>query len=185
MAKKLSLLLAAVAVVALTVPAFASALELTIGGAKAKPGDAINGVSTNTITKTSIGNLTCATVEVFGEVTKNEATLVEGKGLEGVPAETTTCFYKGTTPITIDDPTLLNLKTTELGKGTASLTFEATLPELTCHYSGTAVPFTYAATSDVIHLKGSLKSNPVGCGTATIEGTFTLEGAGGAGVSIH
>lgn len=179
MTRKLGMLLAAVAVVALSVPAFAAANptlthEDNTGAFVTAPlGSGILGTSTNTVTKTSIGNLTCATVEVTAELTHNTTGTVAAEG--SGPANTATCFFKGTTPITIDDATLLSLHSSESGKGTASLTFEATLPGLTCHYSGAAVPFTYPATGDTIVLKGTLKASPLGCGTASIEGTYTLQ----------
>lgn len=183
MAKKFSLLLAAIAVVAFAVPAFASAApEVTVGGARAPLGTEINGTSNNTITKTSIGNLTCATVEISGEITANTGSTVAG--VASGPASTATCFYKGTTPITIDDPTLLSLHSGTAGSGTVGLTFEATLPSLTCHYSGTAVPFTYSSGGNSLNLKGALKASPAGCGTATIEGTYTVTSPSGA-VVLH
>jgi hypothetical protein len=178
MAKKLSLLLAAFAVVAFAAPAFASAApEVTINGLRAPVGTAITGTSTNFVIGTSIGNVRCAIVEFSAETTINNGSTVGVVGTS--PFSTTKCSFKGGTPITIDDATLLSLHSSEAGKGTLGPTAEATLPELTCHYSGSAVPFTYTSGGNTLSITGSLKASPAACGAAVASGAFTITSPGG------
>lgn len=186
MARKLSSLLTVLTVtvgVAVAVPALAiAAPEVTINGARAAMGDPINGVSTNTVFKTSIGNFTCATVEFEGEITGNNGTTFE---IEAVSLmKTATCFFKGTTPITVHDPTLLSLHSNVPGSGTIGFTFDMTFAKTTCHYSSTSIPFEYSATGDSLQIKGGLVASPSGCGSASIEGTYELIAPGGA-VVLH
>jgi hypothetical protein len=186
MAKKFSLLMAAVAVLAFAIPAMASAGTVTSSaGVLAPVGTVITGTSSNTeTTNTKFGTLKCANVTVKGKLTENSGGKVAAK-TEGV-GSTKECKV-GTKELTITDPTLLSLSSTAAGSGTVGLTFEATVPAIgTCHFAGTAVPFTYTAGSDSIHVAGKLTATPAACGTGTgaeIHGDFTLE-IGSTGVIL-
>jgi hypothetical protein len=177
MAKKFSLLLAAVAVVAFAVPSMASAAQITGVGV----GGHVVGRSNDTFTFTSIGTLECEEVVIEGEITANSGGTVAANGIG--TGETFNCFSEGE-PILITDATLLNLHTTGPANGTVGLTFEADLPVVgTCHYGGT-VALTYVSGSDELHIEGPLTASPAACGTAEIEGDFTIEKAGGGAVVL-
>ena len=196
MAKKLSLLLAAVAVLAIAIPAMANAaVPLTSGGAKVEIGTAITGTSTNAKTETGIGLLTCKSVVLKGTVTKNEAvageTLAEGAGSgEFTGSE---CEVEGTKE-PVEKITLTNIKTGTkagftTGNGSASFSFQATLPVVgVCKFTGTNVPGTYSTTEMTNKLtitKGSLSASPSACGPARLTGDFFLtKTTGGAKVEI-
>jgi len=183
MTKKLSMLLAAAAVAAFAVPAAASAApEITVNGVKAPVGTAINGSSANTTWKTEFGNFTCGTVSFSGEVTANTGTTM--KSVANGPLTTASCFFKGTTPFTIDDMTLTSIHSATAGKGTASLTYTATQSGLACHFANSALPFTYPSKGNTIVLSGNLTASPASCGDTAIETTFTLTSPGGA-VILH
>ena len=176
MAKKLTLLTMAIgAMLALAIPAMASASSLTMPEKTLVPvGTAIQGTSTDVVTTTSLGNLKCEKVTVNGKVTKNNGTEVEGTA--NGASTSSNCFFK-TNPIAIKNITLNNIKSTTIGSGTASLSFEAEVKpgELNCKYSGSAVPFTYTSGTDSLLLSGGLTASPAACGTASIKGNFTLE----------
>jgi hypothetical protein len=185
MAKKLSLLLAAVAVFAFAIPAMANAaVGLTQGGSLVKFGTEIEGVSTNAVTTSSIGNVACEKVTLSGTITKNskEAGVAgEGNG----KSSTSKCFFKGTTAISITNIKLISISSgpTEDLNGKVSFSFEADLPGLTCKYTGTNVSGTIS-TGGVVTLKEApLTVSPAACGTAKLDGDFTLT-AGGSGVTV-
>jgi hypothetical protein len=179
MAKKLSLLMAAVAVLAFAIPAFANAAPaVTLGGgekelAPAGPGETgstLVGTSTNVVTSSSLGLLKCEHVEVTAWLTKNSGTEVEASHDPGETNKATNCFA-GKIPVSITDPTLTTLIATATTK-TVSLDF--TLPELGCTFSGT-VPFTYTPGGNSIHIQGSLTPSVKACGeSAEINGDFTV-----------
>jgi len=186
MAKKFSLLLAAVAVVALAVPAFASAAAVTDGsGNLLGKGTKISGTSTNATTLTSLGLLTCATVKVNGELTANSGGTVEGVGVGA--GETSTCRL-GKKEISITDITLTSLKSTGTSHtGTIGVTFEADLPELHCHFKSPAagLPFSYSAGGNTLTIsEGNLEGTPEACEPGTLNGTFTISQTGGGAVVL-
>lgn len=177
MAKKFSLLMAAVAVLAVAIPAMASAGSVTSkAGTFAPVGTVLTGVSTNAVTTTTIGNLTCKEVKVTGKITKNsEAEGVAGTGTgEGTSS---TCFIGGSTPITVEDITLTSIQSLkgETPNGKAGFVFKAKLPGLTCTYTASAAPFSYVTNSDKITFtKAPLTASPSACGSATLDADFTL-----------
>ncbi len=179
MARKFSLFLAAVAVAAFAAPALASAApEITINGVRAPTGSQISGSSTNTVWKTEFGDFTCGTVAFSGEITANTGSTMAAKGT--APMTASSCFFKGTTPFSVEDATLLSLHSATAGKGTVSLTYRAVETGLTCHYSNTALPFTYPASRNTLTIKGELTASPAECGNTSIESTFTISSPGGS-----
>jgi hypothetical protein len=188
MVKKLTLLAAAVAVLALAVPAFASATVLTMPSeTKVPTGTLIKGVSTDTVTTTPLGELTCESVEVQGTVTVNNGTTVEGTG--NGTSKTANCFVEPEhEPLTVEKISLTNLKSSVTGQGTASFSFVAQLPgELECKFSGT-VPGTFVEGTGTLNLTGhGLVGSPTICGTekeVTFKGDFPLTTGDGTGVIL-
>lgn len=180
MIKKLTLLAAAVAVVALAVPAMAGASQLTMPAGTTVPVETkITGTSTNAVTTTSIGELKCAKVVLNGEVTKNNGTEVAGVGIG--TGTTTTCTDEGAS-INITNVTLTSLASSTSGSGTAAFSFQADLPVVgTCTYTATAAPFTYVSGANPAELKftkATLTASPSACGTAKLDGEFKLETTG-------
>lgn len=182
MAKKFSLLLAAVAVVALAVPAFASAAAITDGsGNLLANGTLITGTSTNATTVTSLGTLTCETVNVKGEITTNNGSTVEGNS--SGESETSNCKL-GKKTIAITDITLTRLHAEGSSKtGLISVTFVADLPELTCHFAATNLPFTYNSTTVTI-TNGDLEGTPEACEPGTLNGSFVITQTVGGGAVV-
>ena len=169
------------ALLALAIPAMASASQLTSGGKAVAVGTVIRATSSNATTDTSAGTLTCVSVSVDGKVTKNSG----GESTATTSGEGTTSGCKlGETAVTITDPTLLGLTLINGTTGSASLTFVADIGALKCHFSGT-VPATYVPKSGVLHLAGTLVGSGAGCPTSgSFMGDFSLETTAGVAVTI-
>jgi hypothetical protein len=188
MAKKLILLATALgALFALVAPAMASASPvLTMpAGTAVKTGTEITGTSTNSVTKTSLGSLTCEKVDVTAKVEENSGTKIKAGGVgEG---SSTVCKL-GTTGITITHIKLNSLASSTSTTGTANFSFEADLPGLTCKYESKSgvTPVSWVLGSSSIHLAGELTATPAACGTASFSGDFSLEttAAGGGGAVL-
>src|ERR1700733_11750530 len=110
MAKKLSLLFAAVAVLAFAIPSMASAAEATVpAGTRAPVGTLITGTGKNVIlTSSTLGEIKCATLELKGEITKNDGTTVEGSGNNTKPTQTG-CENGPGRPVTVASVNLTKL----------------------------------------------------------------------------
>jgi len=177
MAKKLSLLLASIAVVAFAAPAFASAAPAVTDppGVLLPPGALIQGTNIGAVvTETSLGKISCETVDITGELTHNTGSTVRGIGAGAASA--TVCNVGGK-PVTITDITLVELHSSAVGKGTINVTFKADLPNnVTCHFSSANMPFTYTAGTDIIKVKeGDLLGTPAACEPGKLTGEFTIE----------
>jgi hypothetical protein len=182
MAKKFSLLLAAVAVLAFAIPSMASATVATLpAGTVAPVGTQITGTGSDIILHSSLlGTITCKTLNLNGEITKNKENIVEGKG-ENVSPTQSGCV-NGAKEVKVTKVELTNLFSETTGTGTVS--FKATVDigsELVCTFTGTKVPGTYALPSSSV-LKfseaGNIVSSPAACGTTKLTGEFTLEKTG-------
>lgn len=178
MAKKLSLLLAAVAVLAFAIPTVAGAATLESGGSVVPVGTKITGKSTNAVTQTGLGKLSCKEVVLLGKVTTNSGGTVEGVGTG--EATGTTCNVEGTA-VEVTNIVLSNIKsnaTTGTGKGTASFSFKSTLPVVgACTFTGTNAPGTYSTTTmtNILKIeKATLTASPSACGPANLSGEFAL-----------
>ncbi len=179
MAKKFSLLMAAVAVLAFAIPALANAAPsvtsskgvLAKASTETKNASTITGTSTNVVTKSSLGELKCEKVTVTAWLTKNTGTEVHATTDSGSQNKAVGCTAGGT-PVEITDPTIVTLQANLAGSGTQTVSLTFTLPAVGCTFTGT-VSFTYVPSSAVIHIAGSLTSTA--CGAATIAGDFTLE----------
>jgi hypothetical protein len=177
MTKKLSLLLAAVAVLAFAVPAFASASTgLTENGKLIATGQLITGTSIGQVTTTSekLGDITCQEVMVEAELVTN--TTSEVKATKGGTQSATTCSRAGAKE-EVFGIELNELKTTGGGTGTASAAFKVKLTGGTvCTFVGTSDVFTYSPGGDVIAISSQpLSVTPVACGkSASLDGSFTM-----------
>jgi hypothetical protein len=180
MAKKLILLAMAIgAIAALAAPAMAGASQITFPAGTAAPvGTVITGTSSNTVTVTPLGNLTCASVVVKATITKNSGGTAAAKAEAGA-SSSSTCFL-GKNAISVTNITLKSLESTTSGVGKAVLSFEADLPGgLTCHFesAGAANNVSYTAGTSNLHLAGGLVGSPEICGEegeVSISGDFAL-----------
>jgi hypothetical protein len=201
MSKKMTLLgMMIAALAALVIPAAASATPQLINqtsGAAVAVGSKLMGTSSNAVTtETKLGTLTCSSVSIGAEVTKNSGTAIEAVSYGGKETNTTSgCFANGTTPVTIDEPKLTSLVTnsTTTDEGTLGLSYTATIGSgpVVCPFSGTG-PFTYKtgtgnnklviAASKPIELSGPELCTKAGV-KPKFSGEFTLEldTAGGTG----
>jgi hypothetical protein len=180
MAKKFSLLMAAVAILAFAIPSFANASQLTnSAGVPTSMGTKIIATSTSptvTLTGSLLGDLSCEHVTLEGELTVNSGGTVEVAGIgEGTQSG---CTRSGK-PITFSDTTVTNIRSTMSGTGTASFVSTAMINTIVCHFTGVNVPFTYTSGSDTIVFSGARGVLSTGCGAARLDGTFTLEREGG------
>lgn len=184
MIKKTMLLATAIGVlVALAIPAAASAQLLTSpAGTAIKVGTNITATSTNLVTTTALGKLTCAKVTIHANVTANKGST---SAVSSTSVTTESCDLLTASlvshPATITSASA-SFHIEKKGVGTTTATFIADIPAVpaTCHESGTP-GITYTAGTDVINVKGAL-SGP--CGAAEIHGSFTLETSNGSQVII-
>jgi hypothetical protein len=181
MAKKLSLLLAAVAVLAFAIPSMASASALTSGGKLVATGTAITGTGSTVVLQSStLGKIECASLVLKGTVTKNDGTTVEGSGNTENP-KTENC-KNGANTVVVTGVNLTNLASTgTTHTGTASFTAKVDVgAELVCSFVGTKVPFTYTSGGSSIVFKEGAGVSGGACGTAKLSGSFLLESAAGS-----
>jgi hypothetical protein len=177
MARKLTLLLSAVALLAFAIPPFARADSITSkAGVLAPINSAVTATSTNlTITNTPFGTIACTKVTLDLDLSKNNGSEVGAVGTAG-SADHCAATDK---LVAIDSPSLTTL-TAGAASGTTFVTidFTATIGPAKCAYqtdSPTSVPFTYAKGSDTISIAGTLEDPArAACLTPTIEGDFTL-----------
>jgi hypothetical protein len=180
MAKKLSLLLTAVAVLAFAAPSFAAAeTGLTMPeGTLVPTGTIITGTSMGVVKTTSekLGTIECQNVMVEAKVTANSGTTVKAE--EGGTSTATTCTRAGAS-VSVENIHLTELHTEGGGTGTASASFDVKLSEkLTCHFVGTNDVGTYSGNTINVE-KGKLTVTPASCGeSASLDGDFTLSTQG-------
>ena len=186
MAKKLSLLLAAVAVLAFAVPAFASAAPTlqTPGGEILKTPQAIKGTGTNvTLTSSTLGKIICGSLNLNGTLNVNTvAAGIEGSGVNEKP-EQSNCL-NGTKSVIVTGVTLTNLKSTVGGTATASFTATVDIAALECTFTGTNIGGTYTNGGNTLSFSeaGTITSSPAACGTAKLDASFVLEKANGEAI---
>jgi hypothetical protein len=181
MVKKLSLLLAAVAVLAFAVPAMASAHAVTSkAGTLAPKGTIITGTGSDvTLTSSVLGTITCTSLTLTGEITENNGTNVTGKGTSNNPPATG-CTNNGN-PVTVTSVAISRLA----AEGTeTNASFVATIDikkpseTLECTFTGTKVPFTYTVGGNSLVFKNAEGGGILGtkgCGSATLTASFAIE----------
>jgi len=189
MAKKLSLLLAAVAVLAFAVPAMANAAVPTIQNSAGEPlGVPTNIVGTGSevnLTSSSLGSIKCTTITLEGVLTVNDMTNGITGSNTGQPSPPTTDCTKGKNTVNVTNVTLTDLSSTVGGDALASFTAEVDIGASTqCTFTGTNVTGTYANGGDILTFAAApnITSLPVACGTAKLDGSFTLEEKGGGAI---
>jgi hypothetical protein len=190
MAKKISLLLAAVAVIAFAVPALASATTglTSPAGTLVPVNTAFRGtnVGAPVLTSSKFGELKCAAVVLNGKITKNN----ESEGAEGVGSGESTassCTLPGGGLFKVKNLELINIKSSASEKEEGRVSFKFTAFELPqeCTFSATNDKFTYVTNSDVkTLLKAPLTVTGTNCGTATLDSSFTLETTAKAAVIL-
>jgi hypothetical protein len=174
-----ALLLAAVSVVALAVPAMAGAHKVTSKAGVLAPVGTVLTLTGNDITFFSslLGTTTCQTVTLHLYLTVNDGTNVTGSGVTKAPA--TSGCTNGTKPVTVTEVNIAQFKAEGTGTSMSFVwTEDIGSPEtIECTFTGTSVPFTYTAGSDsiVFTKAGPIVGSPKGCGNSTLSGTFTLE----------
>ncbi len=184
MVKKLSLLVAAVAVLAFAVPAMASASALTNpggGGELTAVGTAITGTGSNVVLKSStLGEIKCETLTLSGKVVKNSGGEVEGSASNENPP-TKNC-KNGEKTVVVTKVELTKLFTSTSGSGTANFVAKIDVGSTACTFTGTSVPFTYTpkTTTGVITFTSAGGVSGGACGTAPLTGSFILKSSLGA-----
>ncbi len=176
MAKKLSLLIAAVAVWAIAVPAMASAAPTaTAGGTVVKVGETITATGSDVIlTAATVGNITCQQINLGAQLTKNNDT--EGVAMKSINQFTYNNCTNKNGAVTITTIELTNLVANVSGSVSAFFVSKIDLgTKLTCTFTGTSVPGGYTAGTDTVTFTGATGVNGGACGTATLDGSFTLE----------
>lgn len=181
MAKKLSLLIATVAAVALSVPALASGASLTMpANVLVKVGTGITSKSANLRVTTSLGSISCEQVAFAASVTKNNGAEFAAAGVGA--GTSSSCFLGGTKAITLEDITVTELKSIGGFAGEMEVTFKAALPGVTCHFSSNAVGFGYPGNTDTFRIVNkNLAGVPAACKPGTLNAEFTVETTVGGG----
>jgi hypothetical protein len=185
MFKKLSLMMAAVAVLAFAVPAVASAASLTEGSTELAVGARVVGTGTDIIlTSNLLGTITCEKITLKGTVTQNSGGVAKGSGVAEKPGQTG--CRRGTNEVIVTSVTLNELftNTTE-----SYVSFETTLDigPTECTYVGTKVKGTVDFGTDLITFSEAtgVAGKQAACGTAKLDGTFTLETENGTPIIIN
>ena len=184
MAKKLSLLLAAVAVLAVAVPAMANATVPTLRGKvthtpiSVTGSPVIRGTGTNVIiTSEQLGEIKCSTLTLEGKLTVNDMTNgITGSNTGQVSPPTTDCT-NGTNTVIVEEVKLTDLKSTVGGVVTASFTSKVKVGTRKCEFNGTSVTGSYVTggTSLVFTKAAGVVGVPEACGEGTLDGSFELE----------
>lgn len=178
--KKLSLLLAAVAVFATAVPAIASAAPTVTkqAGVSAPVGSLLTATNVGPVKITSslLGTIECETLDIREiKLTLNAGGLVNA---ESNGAFSTADCTSGTKDVTVTTVKLEKTSSSVAGKGTTNFTISLdVVGGLSCTYTGTNVPFTYVVAGNhmTFNKAGPVDGAPAGCGSATFDATYTLE----------
>jgi hypothetical protein len=178
MIKKLGLLLAAVALMAFAVPTMAGAHAVTSKANTLAPTGTILTLTGEDVTSPSsvIGTTTCKKLTLLLTLKINDGTNVTGSGATNTP--TSEGCVNGTHKVTVTEINITQLKAegTETWVNFVWTEDIAASPTLECTFTGTKVPFKYAAGTDTIVFdKAPGISGSSGCGTATLTATFAVE----------
>jgi hypothetical protein len=171
--------LTAVAVLACTASSVAGASTATVpAGAVAPVGTRFTTTGSDFIMQSNLlGTITCSTLNLNGEITKNSGGLVEGSGVNTSP-EQSGC-KTGEKAVTITSFEISKFLTSTSGKGTWSFAMKTDIASLGCIYTGTNVPFTYTSGTNVMQFAAAtatgIVGSPASCGTTKFQGSFVLE----------
>lgn len=186
MAKKLSLLIATLAALALAAPALASANALTMpANFLVILGTGLTSKSVNMTVQTALGTIQCENVTFATEVTENNGKAFSALGLG---AGTATGCVLGGKEVVLEDITDAGFRSIAALAGETELTFKAKLPGgFSCHFYGAAVGFGYVAGNDSFRIVNkALAATPAGiCAPGILNADFTVETTvGGGGVIL-
>lgn len=176
--KKISTLLAAVAVIAFAVPTAASANTPTLWDHNGRV--AVNAkvvtTTTNASWLTAVGLQKCTHLAITLRVGANSGGVIKWIGVG--PGITTGCTVGGE-PITVSDITVNEIHTSVSGSGTVNFTFKSTLPGgINCHFESSGVPFTYTAGVTNVNMQitnGNMVGTPALCEPGLISATLKTE----------
>lgn len=184
MAKKLSLLLAAVAVLAIAVPAMANAaptLRGAVSHSSIATGETVRGTGSNVnIHSPLLGNIECSTITLEGKLEKNnDSEGITGSNSGQASPPTTDCT-NGTNTVNVTKVTLTDLKSATNGAATASFTAIVDVGTKECTFTGTNVAAnTYSSGATSLSFTGAtgITGAPSACGPTgnTLTGSFELE----------
>ncbi len=180
MARKFSLLTAAIAVLALAIPAMASATPTTTDAhtfpSSLPVGTLISTTSTvpPKFTSSILGTIECSSLSMLGELKVNSGGTVTTSS--GGKFTSSGCTNNGN-PVTVTSFNVTDLSSTVSGKGTTSFTSIIDLGGITCRYTATSIPFTYevGGSNITFNKAGTIDGSPAGCGTGTFDATLTVE----------
>ncbi len=188
MARRLTMLIAAIAAIVLVIPAAANAGTIAL---KEKPGQLVpvgsplNGAGLSTTMKSSLfGTSTCSTLSFSDVVTKNFLMAESGGIFEvghtggGISTE----CHLGTSARKITGFEVAHLESTVVGSGTLAMRFSLPLGGggEECVYPTTKMPFTYGVGSNELSYSGSMTGTPPLCGSVTISGGFVVSSGASA-----
>jgi hypothetical protein len=186
MTKRLSLVLAAVAMLTYAIPSMAGAAKATLPeGALAPVGTSITLTGTDLTFKSNIlGAIRCATLNLNAQITENTGTVVEGSGSNVNPTQTG--CVNGKKAFNITEVVITKLKAEEVkaagesARATFSATIKTDIGELDCTFTGTKVEGIYVSGKNILKFSeaSSLVGSPGQCGTSLLTGEFALEQAG-------
>jgi hypothetical protein len=192
MLKKFTLLLAAMAVLAFAVPAFASATTgLTESGKLVEVGKKVEATNIGAVLLTSakLGTITCDEVTLTGTVATNTAATVRVTGDAG-KSFAKLCMKNDGTAVTVKNIVLTEIHTEGkikeedkeapgkfIKEGKFVVNFELEVGGLTCKFTTAGSAGHYTEGTDVITTEeGKLSASPIACGTtATLDGKFTIK----------
>lgn len=179
MAKKVILLISAVAVLAFAVPAnAAAATEVTqSAGVTAKVGTAFTATGSDFIvTSDLLGEITCEKLNFTGKLTTNDGTEFAGVGDGGF---TTSNCFNGKNSVSVTKFEVMNLTSKETGSVVMSFVTTMDIGTLSCTFTGANVPGKYTFGSNTITFSSAsgIKGSS-GCGTANLDTSFAIEISG-------
>lgn len=176
MGKKLSLLVAAAAVLLVALPGAAAASTLTSKSGVVAPVNTIlegTSLSPVKITSTLLGTIECQSLDTEGVLTKNSGGTFEIQGSFFAAAGCTN-NGKAATVTTFE---VKKLASSTSGSGSLNFESKIDVAGLTCNFIATSVPFSYIGGSGQITFTkaGTVDASPATCGTATFDAAFVIE----------
>lgn len=173
MLRKVGLLAAAVAVLAVGVAASANAAtEITQpAGVTAKVGTQFTATATDFVLTSSVLEITCANLNFKGTLTTNDGSEFAGVSDNNFTTNVCTGLHD---LVSVTKFEVQNLTSKETGSVVMSFVTTMDLGTLTCTFTGTNVSGNYTSGSDKITFSAApgIKGS---CGTATLDASFTIE----------
>jgi hypothetical protein len=180
MVKRLIYLIGALAVLGSAVPAMADATKATLpAGIIAPVGTPITLTGSDFALQSNlIGVITCARLDLKGEITKNDGTTVKASGQNTNPTQAGCVNGTKSWPITSFE--ISELASSSTGSVTWSFKYTQDWSSGPCTFVGTKVPGTFTSGTNVIKFSsaGPITSSPSACGTGKITGEFAIEQTG-------